>query len=125
MREPTGDMTVREPGSSASYTFRKGRPFSMVSSQGKRLNVKFDDEPVIPGQIPTMWEGAEEDARESVVEKFTGNRLRLFYVNPNHAALLLAELALLGLFAFLFGRGNKIVAAIIVVAGAVAFFSAS
>ena len=125
VREPTGDMTVREPGSPASYTFRKGRPFSMVSSQGKRLNVKFDDEPVIPGQIPTMWEGAEEDARESVVKKFTGNRLRLFYVNPNHAALLLAELALLGLFAFLFGRGNKIVAAVIVTAGAVVFAAAS
>ena len=108
--ETNGDYTVREPGSRASYTFRKGRPFSMVASDGRRLRMKFDEEPVIPGKIPPMWEGAEEEAREAVVEKFTGNRLKLFYINPNHAAMLLAELALLGLFAFLFGRKPVVIA---------------
>ena len=114
--EANGDVTIREPGSPASYTFRKGRPFSMVASNGKRLRMQFDEEPVIPGNIPQMWGGAEEEARAYVVQKFTGYRLRLFYVNPNHAAMLLAELALLGLFVFLFCRRK-----IVVAAGAVGF----
>ena len=125
VREANGDMTVREPGSPASYTFRKGRPFSMVSSQGKRLNVKFDDEPVISGQIPTMWEGAEADALEALAEKWTSDRFKLFYENPNHAAMLLAELALLGLFAFLFARGNKIVTIVVAASGAAVLAAAS
>ncbi len=118
--EANGDMTVREPGVPASYTFRKGRPFSMVASDGKQLRMQFDEEPEISGEIPPMWEGAEEEARAYVVEKFRGYRLRLFYVNPNHAAMLLAELALLGLFAFLFGRGT-----IVILAGAAGFATAA
>lgn len=109
-KEANGDVTVRAPGSHASYTFRKGRPFSIVASDGSRLNMQFDGEPVIQGGIPPMWEGAEEDARESVVRKFTGTRLTLFYVNPNHAAMLLAELALVGLFLFLYGRKVVVIA---------------
>ena len=100
--ETNGEVTVREPGSRAVYTFRKGRPFSMVASNGRRFRMQFDEEPVIPGKLPEMWEGAEEEALETVVKKFTGYRLRLFYVNPNHAAMLLAELALLGFFVFLY-----------------------
>ena len=121
VRESNGDMTVREPGSPASYTFRKGRPFSMVASNGKRLAMQFEEEPEISGGIAPMWEGAEEEARETAANKWGGNRLTLFYVSPNHAAMLLAELALLGLFAFLFGRGSKIVTAAIAVAGAAVF----
>ena len=109
-----GDVVVREPGSRASYTFRTGRPYSIVASDGSQLHMQFDEEPVISGEIPPMWEGAEEDARESVVKKFTGNRLKLFYVNPNHAAMLLAELAVLGLFAFLFGNRKSVIASGIV-----------
>ena len=122
VREANGDVTIREPGSPASYTFRKGRPFSMVASNGKRLRMQFDEEPVIPGKIPPMWEGAEEEALEYVEKKFTGYRLRLFYVNPNHAAMLLAELALLGLFAFLFGRRKAVIAVGAVGCAAAAFF---
>lgn len=109
--ETNGNVTVREPGSRASYTFHKGRPSSMVASDGKRLRMQFDEEPVIPGKIPPMWEGAEEEALESVAKKWTDDRFALFYVNPNHTAMLFAELALLGLCAFLFGRRWFIIAA--------------
>ena len=52
--ESNGDLTIYEPGSSAAYTFRKGRPLSMVSSDGKRLRMEFDTEPVVLGDIPPM-----------------------------------------------------------------------
>ena len=113
--DTNGNFTVREPGSRASYVFRKGMPFSMTASDGSRLRMEFNEVPVILGKIPPMWEGAEEEAREAVVEKFTGDRLKLFYINPNHAAMLLAELALLGLFAFLFGRKPAVIATGVVV----------
>ena len=102
--EADGGVTIREPGSPLAYTFRKGRPFALLASDGKWRNTKFEGEPEIPGKIPPMWEGAKEDALEAVVNKFSGPgaRFRLFYVNPNHAAMLLAELALLGLFVFLY-----------------------
>lgn len=103
--EANGDVTVGEPGSPASYTFRKGRPLSMVASDGKKLRMDFDREPVIHGEIPPMWEDAREEALAVASQKWQGTgRLSLFYANPNHAAMLLAELALLGLFAFLFSR---------------------
>ena len=108
--ETNGDFTVREPGAQTSYTFRKGRPFSMVSSDGRRLRMEFDEEPVIPGEIPPMWEGAREEALETVAKKWP-DRFSLFYVNPNHAAMLLAELALIGLFVFLSGRKKAVIAA--------------
>ena len=101
--EPNGDVTISEPGSRASYTFRQGSPFSLVVSDGRKGRIESDLKPVIQGKIPELWDGAEEDAREADEQKFIGYRLRLFYANPNHAALLLAELALLGLFVFLFG----------------------
>ena len=104
-----GDVTVREPGSRAAYTFRKGRPFSMVASDGKRFQMEFDEDPAMPGEIPSMWEGAEEEAFETFSKKWPESRLTLFYLNPNHAAMLLAELALLGLFVFLYGRGKVVV----------------
>ena len=103
--EADGGFTIREPGSPLAYTFRKGRPFALLASDGKWRKTKFEGEPEIRGGIPPMWEGAEEDALEAVVDKFSGPgaRFRLFYVNPNHAAMLLAELALLGFFVFLYG----------------------
>ena len=104
-----GDVTVREPGSRAAYTFRRGRPFSMVASNGKRFQMEFDEDPAISGEIPQMWDGAEEEALETVAKKWPKSRLKLFYVNPNHAAMLLAEFALLGLFVFLYGRGKGVV----------------
>ena len=104
-----GDVTVREPGSRAAYTFRKGRPFSMVASNGKRFQMEFDEYPAISGEIPPMWEGAEEEALQTLAVKWSKSRLSLFYVNPNHAAMLLAELALIGLFVFLYGRRKVVV----------------
>lgn len=104
-----GDIMVRAPGSAALYTFRKGRPFSMVASNGRRFRMQFGEEPVISGEVPPMWEGAEEDALEAVAKKWKDGRLTLFYVNPNHAATLLAELALFGLFLFLFWRGKAVI----------------
>lgn len=118
-----GDVTVREPGSSAVYTFRKGRPFSMVASDGRRVGMDFDQEPVILGMIPPMWEGAREEALAVASKKWQGTgRLSLFYVNPNHAAMLLAELALLGLFAFLFCRRWFVIICGIPVLAASAYF---
>ncbi len=109
--ETNGEITIREPGTRAAYTFRGGRPFSMVASDGRRIRMQFDKEPTLPGKIPPMWEGAEEEAQESVAKKWNDGRFSLFYVNPNHAAMLLAELALLGLFAFLFGNRKAVIAA--------------
>ena len=121
--ESGGDITVREPGSQASYTFRKGRPLSMVSSDGNRLRMEFDNEPTVSGDIPPMWEGAREEALAVASQKWQGTgRLSLFYTNPNHAAMLLAELALLGLFAFLFSRRWYIVIGGIPVFAASAYF---
>ena len=118
-----GDVTVREPGSSAVYTFRKGRPFSMVASDGRRVGMDFDQEPVVLGKIPPMWEGAREEALAVASKKWQGTgRLSLFYVNPNHAAMLLAELALLGLFAFLFCRRWFVIICGIPVLAASAYF---
>ena len=121
--ETNGDVTVREPGSSAAYTFRKGRPFSMISSDGRRIGMDFDKERVVLGKIPPMWEGAREEALAVASQKWLGTgRLSLFYVNPNHAAMLLAELALLGLFAFLFCRKWFLVIGGISVFAASAYF---
>ena len=102
--ETNGDVTIREPGSRAGYTFRRGSPFSLEASDGRKGRIESELKPVIQGEIPALWDGAEEDAREADEQKFIGYRLRLFYANPNHAAVLLAELALLGLFAFLYCR---------------------
>ena len=104
--EANGDVTIREPGSRASYTFRRGSPFSLVVSDGRNGRIDSELKPVIPGDIPALWDGAEEDAREAFEQKWQDGRLKLFYMNPNHAAALLAELALLGLFFFLYGRGR-------------------
>ena len=121
--ESGGDITVREPGSQASYTFRKGRPLSMVSSDGNRLRMEFDNEPTVSGDIPPMWEGAREEALAVASQKWQGTgRLSLFYTNPNHAAMLLAELALLGLFAFLFCRRWFVIICGIPVLAASAYF---
>ncbi len=120
--ETNGEISVQEPGSRALYRFRQGRPFSMVfldRTPPKQVVMQFEDEPVVPGEIPTLWDGAEEDAREEVAKKWQ-DRLRLFYENPNHAAVLLAELALLGLFAFLYGKWKVVIAG-----GAVGFAAAA
>ena len=61
--DTNGNFTVREPGSRASYVFRKGMPFSMTASDGSRLRMEFNEVPVSLGKIPPMWEGAEEEAR--------------------------------------------------------------
>lgn len=99
------DATVREPGSGAVYSFRNGRPNSMVSSDGRNVRMDFDDEPVIQGRVPPMWEGAREEALETAYGKWLNSgRFSLFFVNPNHTAMLLAEIALLGLFVFLYIR---------------------
>ena len=119
-----GEISVREPGGRTTYTFRKGRPHSMVASNGKRVNVQFDAEPSIPGEVPPMWEGAEEDAAETIAKKWPKSRIKLFYETPNQAAMLLAELALLGLFAFLFGTRKAVIAAGVVGLAAAAYFLA-
>ena len=117
------DVTIREPGSQAAYTFRKGRPSSMVASDGRRIRLDFDREPVVLGDIPPLWEGAREEAQAVASQKwrYTG-RLTLFYVNPNHAAMLLAELALLGIFAFLFCKRWFVIVGGIPVFAASAYF---
>lgn len=122
--ESGGDVTIREPGSQAAYTFRKGRPLSMVTSNGRTVSMDFSGgEPVVAGAIPPMWEGAREEALSVASQKWQNTgRLTLFYTNPNHAAVLLAELALLGLFAFLFCRRWYLVAAGVPVFAASAYF---
>ena len=110
-----GDITVRAPGSQIAYTFRKGRPFCMEDSGGKKLQMQFESEPTILGTIPSMWDGAKEEALEMVARKWP-TRFSLFYVNPNHSAVLFAELALLSLFVFLYFRRPYLVGA-----GAVGF----
>ncbi len=119
--EPNGDVTIQEPGSQASYTFRKGSPYSIVTSDGKRGLIDSEKKAVMQSEIPPLWDGAEEDAREALAEKWQDGRLKLFYVNPNHAATLLAELALLGLFAFLYCSRKSVISvgAVGVVAAAV------
>ncbi len=120
-----GDVMIQEPGARAIYTFHDGSPTSMlmVASNGRPTRyIPSIEDVVIPGDIPPMWEGAEEDAREAVAKKWNDGRLSLFYVNPNHAAVLLAELALIGLFAFLFGKWKTLVAAGAVGFAAAAFF---
>ena len=120
--ETNGEISVQEPESRALYRFRMGRPYSMVYLDGtrqKQVVMQFEDEPVVPGEIPTLWDGAEEDAREEVAKKWQ-DRLKLFYENPNHAAVFLAELALLGLFAFLYGSRKVVIAG-----GAVGFAAAA
>ena len=110
--ETNGEISVQEPGSRALYRFRGGRPSSMVFLDGarqKQFVMQFEDEPVVHGEIPTLWDGAEDDAREEVAKKWQ-DRLKLFYENPNHAAVFLAELALLGLFAFLYGSRKVVIA---------------
>ena len=110
-REANGDVTIREPGSRASYTFRRGSPHSIVTSDGRNGRVESEMKPVMQGEIAPLWEGAEEDARETVAKKWQDGRLKLFYENPNHAAALLAGLALLGLFFFLYGNGKAVISA--------------
>ena len=110
-REANGDVTIREPGSRASYTFRRGSPYSIVTSDGRNGRVESEMKPVMQGEIAPLWEGAEEDARETVAKKWQDGRLKLFYENPNHAAVLLAGLALLGLFFFLYGNGKVAISA--------------
>ena len=123
MVEPNRDVTVREPGSQAVYTFRNGRPFSMVASEGKKLRMDFDEEPRISGEIPPMWEGAREEALVVASQKWLDSgRFSLFYANPNHAAMLLAELALLGLFVFLFCRRWFVIICGIPILAASAYF---
>lgn len=109
--EANGDVTIREPGSRASYTFRKGSPYSIVTSDGRRGRIESEKKPVMQGKIAPLWDGAEEDARETVSKKWQDGRLKLFYENPNHAAALLAGLALLGFFAFLYGNGKAVISA--------------
>lgn len=104
-----GDVTVLAPGSQIAYTFRKGRPFCMEEPGGKKLQMQFEGEPIIHGAIPSMWDGAKEEALETVARKWP-TRFSLFYVNPNHSAVLFAELALLSLFAFLYFRRPYLVA---------------
>lgn len=118
--EANGDVTIREPGSRASYTFRKGSPYSIETSDGRRGRIESEKKPVMQGVIAPLWDGVEEDAREAVAEKWQDGRLKLFYENPNHAAVLLAELALLGLFAFLYGNRK-----VVVVAGAAGLVAAA
>ncbi len=112
--EANGDVTISEPGRRASYTFRKGSPYSIVTSDGRRGLVESEKKPVMQSKISPLWDGAEEDAREAVAKKWQDGRLKLFYENPNHAAALLAGLALLGLFAFLYGNRK-----VVILAGAV------
>ena len=109
--EANGDVTIREPGSRASYTFRKGSPYLIVTSDGTRGRIESEKTPVMQGELVPLWDGAEEDARETVAKKWQDGRLKLFYENPNHAAVLLAGLALLGLFAFLYGSRKVVIAA--------------
>ena len=91
-------MTVSPPGASVSFSFVKGRPDTM-SIQGKKVKMQFEEEPSMPGRVAEMWEGAAEEAIASKI--WDKSRFTLFYVNPNHTALLLALLGIVALWGFL------------------------
>ena len=110
-------IAVRPPSSQSVYRFRNGRP-EVLEAGGRKIKMKFEEEPVITGGIAKMWEGAEEEARAFFLKKWPG-RFAPLYGNPNKSVVLLASIFLVCVWAFLYF--DKLAVSVLGLVGCAAF----
>lgn len=112
-----GTVVVQPPDSPCLYQFLNGRPQTLVAGE-RKLRMSFEEEPVIPGGIPELWEGAEEDAEEFFWKKWPG-RFAPFYKNPNHSCVLFTSFLLVAFWVFMYAEKRWL--AVLGLAGTVVF----
>ena len=115
-REPVGERTV---------LFRDGK-LLYARASGREYDFKFDEEGPRGAPMESLWPDAAKSPGRIRADIWGSDRLRLWFDNPNCAAVLFAQVALAALAALLFlGAAWRVHAAVWFAAGFVALVQSS